>query len=54
MFLPGGAFYLGATSTALRVVTWNVGAINNNPFEYWTKLDGWTGVLNTSLSSFFP
>ena len=36
---PGEAFHLGDTSTALRVVTWNVAAINNNPFEYWITHD---------------
>lgn len=35
---PGGRNHLSAT-TALRVVTWNVAAINNNPFEYWITHD---------------
>lgn len=36
---PGGTAHLGAATGALRVVTWNVAAINNNPFEYWITHD---------------
>jgi hypothetical protein len=35
----GGPERLGAGTSALRVVTWNVAAINNNPFEYWITHD---------------
>ena len=48
-FMGGGAAaaaarakFGGGASTqraGLRVATWNIAAINNNPFEYWTTLD---------------
>ncbi len=29
----------GATQTTLRACTWNIAAVNNNPFEYWITDD---------------
>ena len=36
---PARLAHPGAATGALRVVTWNVAAINNNPFEYWITHD---------------
>lgn len=36
---PAGPAHLGAAIGAVRAVTWNVAAINNNPFEYWITHD---------------
>ncbi len=36
---PAGPAQLGAATSSVRVVTWNVAAINNNPFEYWITHD---------------
>ena len=33
----------------LRVVTWNVAAINNNPFEYWASISGEIGEQYDAL-----
>eukprot|EP00815_Leptocylindrus_aporus_P000756 CAMPEP_0116055358 /NCGR_PEP_ID=MMETSP0322-20121206/3358_1 /TAXON_ID=163516 /ORGANISM="Leptocylindrus danicus var. apora, Strain B651" /LENGTH=558 /DNA_ID=CAMNT_0003538943 /DNA_START=232 /DNA_END=1908 /DNA_ORIENTATION=+ len=52
MYRSGGASsYLGSSTTSilkasmadtstLSIATWNVAAINNNPFEYWITIDG--------------
>ena len=30
-----GKLLQGASASALKMVTWNIAAVNNNPFEYW-------------------
>uniref|UniRef100_A0A7S4QTB0 Endonuclease/exonuclease/phosphatase domain-containing protein n=1 Tax=Alexandrium monilatum TaxID=311494 RepID=A0A7S4QTB0_9DINO len=60
----------GATSKSITCVTWNVAAINNNPFEYWVThdnaaylrlmedvqafIDKPTGDQDVEVSSVFP
>eukprot|EP01036_Dinobryon_divergens_P041560 gene41560-55098_t len=47
------AFSAFSTKRVLRLVTWNMAAINNNPFEYWiTHDDPIYNTLMNDVSSF--
>ena len=51
--MPGIGFGLWGSSSNLEALTWNMAAINNNPFEYWiTAEDASYNQLMKDVSAF--